>query len=60
MSMWEKFKNWSNENNVQITWFLLGVTLMALFDNMAKHNWTEAAWNFFVLVLLYTTRNVRL
>jgi hypothetical protein len=54
-----RFFNWCNEKNTEITWFLIGVTLMAFIDSLAQRNYGTAVWNFFVLVLLYFTRKLK-
>lgn len=54
-----KFFNWCNENNTEITWFLIGVTLMAFLDSLAKQSYGMAVWNFVVLALIYFTRKMK-
>ncbi len=54
-----KFFDWCNENNIEITWFLIGVTLMAFLDSLTKQSYGMATWNFVVLALLYFTRKLK-
>lgn len=59
LKYWNKFWEWSNENNTQITWFLLGFFLYDLFVKIGRSEWYSVAWSLVIITLLYITRKVK-
>lgn len=60
MKYWERFLNWANENNVEITWYFLGFMVCDLLVKIGKNDWIGTAWNSAIIVLLYITRKIRM
>lgn len=52
-SLWQ----WYGENNVEITWFVIGILLMATLDSLAKGQYWEAGVNFIILIINYLVRS---
>lgn len=55
-----KFLEWSNKNNVEITWFFLGFMLCDFFVKIGKNEYMAALFNAVILSLLYATRKLRM
>jgi len=60
MKYWNKFLSWSNENNVEITWFFLGFMFCDFLVKFGKNDWVGTIWNAVLIVLLYITRKIRM
>lgn len=52
-SLWQ----WYGENNVEITWFLIGILLMGTLDSLAKGQYWQAGINFILLITNYFVRS---
>jgi hypothetical protein len=59
-NIWEKIKIWLNENQVQSTWFLIGILFSDLVTNIGRLDFSLMFWDVIVIVLLYVTRNTKL
>lgn len=57
---WETTKNWLNDNNVEICWFLIGSTFANLLMSIGKGDLKDIFFNSIVIVLLYATRKIEL
>ena len=57
--MYNKIIRWANENNVQITWFLIGTLLSQISYELANHNFWQVGFNAISIMALYFTRNYR-
>jgi hypothetical protein len=60
MKYFYKFLEWSNENNVEITWFFIGFLFCDLLVKIGERNWWFVLYNSIVLVLMYATRKLRM
>ena len=52
-----KIADWLYDNDKEITWFLLGTSVMTLFIDLGKHNYYGALFDLVVIGLLYFFRN---
>lgn len=53
-------KNWYVSNQDAITWFIIGVLTMTMFNSIALGNYGSAAFSAFFIWTNYTLRKVRL
>jgi hypothetical protein len=53
------FKNWYVSNQDAITWFIIGVLVMTMFNSIALGNYGWAAISAFFIWTNYKLRNVR-
>jgi len=58
--MMNSFKNWYVSNQDAITWFIIGVLVMTMFNSIALGNYGWAAISAFFIWINYKLRNVRL
>jgi len=56
MTFLEKFKQWYTENDVEITWYLLGLLTIGTLDSLAKRQYWSAGFQFFLIVTNYLLR----
>jgi len=56
--MFETFKNWCNENNTQVTWFLIGLLTADFFNSLSRGEYAWAAFCAVLVVLNYITRKL--
>ena len=56
MTIIGKLVQWYEENNVEITWFLIGILSVGTLDQLAKGQYWSAAINFFLIVVNYLLR----
>ena len=57
--MYNKFINWCNENNVQVTWFLIGTLLTEMLYETIKLNYWALLINSLCILGLWFTRDVK-
>jgi hypothetical protein len=48
---------WYIENNVEITWYLLGMLTINVIDSLAKRHYWSAGISFFIMVANYLLRS---
>ena len=56
MTIMGKLTQWYEENNVEITWFLIGMLSVGTLDQLAKGQYALAAINFLLIVANYLLR----
>lgn len=52
-----KIADWLHDNDKEITWFLLGTSVMTLFIDMGKNNYYGALFDVAIIGCLYFFRN---
>jgi len=52
----KSFMQWYEENNVEITWCVIGILIMGTLDSLTKGHYWFAAWTFFLLIGNYLLR----
>lgn len=57
--MYNKFIKWCNENNVQVTWFLIGTLLSQISYEAVNGNIWQVVINAICILCLYFTRNFK-
>ena len=57
--MYNKIILWANENNVQVTWFLIGTLLSQISYELVNGNYWQSAINAICIAGLYFTRNFK-
>ena len=55
----DKIFTWSIENNTEITWFFLGFFLCDMLFKIGQRDWWSVLWDVIVIVLMYSTRKMR-
>ena len=55
--MLAKIFDWFHDNDREITWFLLGTSVMSFFIDLSKQNYYGALFDVVVICLLYFFRN---
>lgn len=58
--MLEKFKQWYNENDVPVTWFLIGVLVSAGLDSLSTQSYGQALLCFVLAFINWKLRHVKL
>jgi hypothetical protein len=58
--MLDKFKQWYNENDIQVTWFLIGVLVTAGLDSLATQSYGQALLFFMLAWINWKLRHVKL
>ena len=53
----QSITEWYKENNVEITWFLIGILLMETLDALAKRQYWFAGNNLILLITNYLLRS---
>jgi hypothetical protein len=56
MTFMHKIKQWYTENDVEITWYLLGLLTMGTLDSLAKGQYWFAGFQFSLIVANYLLR----
>lgn len=49
-----KFYEWYIKNDVKITWFLIGYTVLAMTENIGRGEWAMTLINLVILIALIT------
>jgi hypothetical protein len=57
MTIVETITQWYEKNNVEITWFLIGILLIGTLDSLEKREYWSAGINFFFLIANYFLRS---
>jgi hypothetical protein len=52
--MMSKIREWYIKNDVKITWFLIGYTVLAMTNSIAHGEWAMSAINLVVVIALVT------
>lgn len=56
--MWEKFRLWYKENDVPVTWFLIGVLTTTGLDSLARQEYGQALLCFVIAFFNFKLRNI--
>ena len=54
--MLDKLREWANANNIEITWFLIGVLVVSTLDALARGQYLWAVISVLMIWLNYTFR----
>jgi hypothetical protein len=52
----DKFTQWFVDNNVEITWSLMGFLFCDMIEQIVRQNFWHAGWNFFIISINYFLR----
>jgi hypothetical protein len=56
LKMFNKFFNWMNENNSQVSWFFIGYFLSETLSSLLRGDYVWAVWSFALVILNYIGR----
>jgi hypothetical protein len=54
--MWYNIRRWFSDNEMQLTWFLIGLFVMCFFVDMGKQNYPGALIDAVIVVINYILR----
>lgn len=54
--MWNNIRAWFRDNDLQLTWFFIGLFTAQFFQDVGRGEWTYAILDLLLIVLNYVLR----